>query len=215
MKIGIIGTGMVGQTLGSGLVELGHEVKIGSREPHSQKLQDWVAKTGAAASTGTFAEAAQFGEVIYLATNWEGTENALKLAGPENLAGKVVIDAVNPLKFGENGPALAIGFSDSAGEQIQRWILEAKVVKALNTVGSGFMFNPTEKLGEQPDMFIAGNDADAKQVVTKLLEQAGWEVIDAGDITESRLLEPLAMLWIKHLFNTKKPNHAFKLIRAK
>lgn len=215
MKIGIIGTGMVGQTLGSGLVALGHEVKIGSREPHSQKLQEWVAQTGAAASTGTFAEAAKFGEVIYLAISWQGTEHALHLAGPENLAGKVVVDVTNPLQYGESGPSLAVGFSDSGGEQVQRWIPDARVVKALNIVGSPYMFNPAEKLGDQPDMFIAGNDAAAKQTVTELLQQAGWSVIDTGDITESRLLEPLAMLWIKHFFRTKNGQHAFKLIRAK
>src|SRR4051794_40946430 len=128
MNIGIIGTGIVGQTLGKALAGLGHVVKLGSREPNSEKLQEWAVQSGPNASSGNLAETAAFGDLVIVATNWHGTENALQLAGPENLAGKVVIDATNPLNFGPTGPSLALGFSDSGGEQVQRWIPEARVV---------------------------------------------------------------------------------------
>ncbi len=212
MKIGIIGSGVVGQTLGIGLTGLGHEVKLGTREPGSEKAQEWLGKAGAKASTGTFDEVAKFGDVIILATHWDGTENALKLAGSGNLAGKVLIDATNPLKFGPTGPDLAVGFSDSGGESVQRWASDSKVVKAFNIVPAAIMVNPT-LLGESADMFIAGNDPEAKQTTTEILEAFGWPVIDMGSIEEARLIEALGMLWIKHYFRTQNWQHAFKLIR--
>jgi predicted dinucleotide-binding enzyme len=212
MKIGIIGSGIVGQTLGTGLAGLGHEVKLGTREPSSEKVQEWLAKAGANASAGTFDEVATFGEVIILATHWDGTENALRLAGAENLAGKVLIDATNPLKFGPTGPDLAIGFTDSAGESVQRWAADSKVVKAFNIVPAALMVDAA-LLGETADMFIAGNDEEAKQTTTEILKAFGWSVVDMGSIEESRLIEPLGMLWIKHYFRTKNWQHAFKLIR--
>ncbi|HEX2916794.1 MAG TPA: NADPH-dependent F420 reductase [Chloroflexia bacterium] len=213
MKVGIIGTGVVGQTLGTGLVNLGHTVKIGSRDASNPKLQEWVSANGERASGGTFAEAAEFGEVLIVATHYEGTENALKLAGPDNFAGKVVIDATNPLSFGADGPSLAVGFSDSAAEQIQRLLPGARVVKAFNIVPAALMIQP-DLLGELPDMFICGNDQEAKQVVTDILTAFGWPpAIDLGGLQEARLVEPLGMVWIKYYFNTKNWQHAFKLIR--
>jgi 8-hydroxy-5-deazaflavin:NADPH oxidoreductase len=213
MKIGIIGTGAVGQTLGTGLVALGHTVKIGSREPQSEKLQEWVKNTGAQASAGTYAEVAQYGEVIFLATLWTGTENALRLADPKNLAGKVVIDITNPLSFGPNGPGWAFGFSDSGGESIQRWLPQARVVKALNTVPAAVMIKP-DYLGEPVDMFICGDDLEAKKITIELLNAFGWEApIDLGGIVESRLLEALTMLWVKYMVISQDWQHAFKLVR--
>ncbi len=212
MNIGIIGTGVVGQTLGVGLTGLGHQVMLGSREPHSQKIQEWLGQAGSQARAGEFSEAASFGELVIVATLWDGTENALKLAGAENLAGKVVIDTTNPLKFGENGPDLTIGFTDSAGESVQRWLPQARVVKAFNIVPAAMMIK-ADLLGETPDMFICGNDAEAKQTVTSLLKDFGWPTIDMGNIEEARLIEPLGMLWIKHFFRTKNGQHAFKLVR--
>lgn len=213
MNIGIIGTGVVGQTLGTGLTAKGHSVKIGSREPHSEKLQKWQNEAGPNASTGTLAETAKFGDLIILATNWHGTESALTQAGPDNLAGKVVIDATNPLAFGPKGPDLGVGFTDSAGEQVQRIIPQAKVVKALNTV-SAFMMLVPNSLGETADMFIAGNDAGAKKEVTTFLESFGWPVIDLGNIEESRLIEAMGMVWVKYYFSVRNEGrHAFKLIR--
>jgi predicted dinucleotide-binding enzyme len=210
MRIGVIGSGEVGRVLGAGFALMGHEVKLGSRNPAQDKIRAWLDETGA--SAGTFDEAASFAEVAVLATLWEGTENAIRLAGPENLAGKVVIDATNPLDFSEGvPPKLAIGHTDSGGEQVQRWLPRSSVVKAFNTVGNPHMVNP-QFPGGPPDMFICGNDEQAKQIVTDLLKALGWSVIDVGDIEGARYLEPLAMVWVLHLFRTGTPNHAFKLL---
>lgn len=212
MKIGILGTGNVGQALGSGFAALGHEVKMGSRDPSQEKVRDWVNKAGAKASAGTFAEAAAFGELAVICTIWTGTENAIRLTDPANLAGKVVIDTVNPLDFSSGiPPKLAIGHTDSASEQIQRWLPDSKVVKAFNIVGSPHMFRP-EFLGGPPDMFICGNDEQAKATVTDLLKTFGWSVVDIGTIDCARYLEPMAMVWIRHFFRVNSVNHAFKLL---
>jgi predicted dinucleotide-binding enzyme len=212
MKIGILGTGDVGQALGSGFVKYGHQVKMGSRNPNQDKVKAWLEKVGKGASAGTFAEASAFGEVAVLATLWAGTENAILLADPENLAGKVVIDVTNPLDFSGMPPKLAIGHTDSAGEQVQRWLPGSYVVKAFNIIGNAHMVNP-QFPGGPPDMFICGNDAKAKQTVTGFLKAFGWSVIDIGGIQGARYLEPLAMIWIPHSINTKLGNHAFKLLR--
>lgn len=211
MRVGIIGSGMVGRTLAADLVRLGHAVVIGTRDPG--KLEAFVAEhSGVRAASN--AEAAAFGEMILLATNWEGTHSALDLAGQENLNGKVVVDITNPLDFSTGRPALALGWNTSAGEQVQGWIPGARVVKALNTVTADAMLKPREFTGGEPDMFIAGNDPEAKGEVTRLLESVGWGVVDLGDITMSRLIEPLALIWITHGFNSgwTKRNHAFKLL---
>ena len=212
MRIGILGSGDVGRALGSAFAACGYEVKLGSRDSNNAKVKEWAARVGAHASGGTFADAVRFGEVIVIATLWAGTENALRLAGLENFAGKVVIDATNPLDFKTTPPRLAIGYTDSAGEQIQRWLTTARVVKAFNIVGNAHMFRP-EFPGGPPDMFIAGNDAAAKQVVSQILNEFGWEVIDLGGIDASRYLESLAMVWIAHGFRSRSWNHAFKLLR--
>jgi predicted dinucleotide-binding enzyme len=211
MKIGILGTGDVGRALGSGFVKHGHEVKIGSREAGNEKAEAWRRQAGYRASTGTFAEAAAFGEVVVVATLWSGTENALRLAGHENLAGKTVIDTTNPLDFSTGAPRLAVGFDTSSGEQIQAWVPGAHVVKAFNMVGNAHMVDP-QFPGGPPDMFIAGNDSGAKQTVTEILKDFGWGVVDLGGIESSRYLEPLAMVWILHYFQTRNGNHAFKLL---
>jgi 8-hydroxy-5-deazaflavin:NADPH oxidoreductase len=130
MKIGILGTGDVGQALGTGFANLGHQVMMGSRDAGNAKMKAWISSAGKNAAGGTFAEAARFGELVVLATLWSGTESALKLAEPRNLAGKVVIDATNPLVFAPGKPpALALGHTDSGGEQVQRWLPDARVVK--------------------------------------------------------------------------------------
>jgi predicted dinucleotide-binding enzyme len=213
-KIGILGTGEVGQSLGRGFVAHGHEVKMGSRDPASEKVRAWVAANGPRASAGTFAEAAEFAEVAVLATLWSGTESALGLAGPERLAGKVVIDATNPLVFTPNQPpGLALGHTDSAGEQVQRWLPAARVVKAFNTVGHAHMVHP-QFPGGPPDMFISGNDAAARKVVAEICVAFGWSVVEVeGGIEGARLLEPLCLLWIDFGMRTGTWNHAFKLLR--
>jgi 8-hydroxy-5-deazaflavin:NADPH oxidoreductase len=164
-KIGILGSGDVGRSLGSGFVSRGHEVKIGTREPNSDKVQKWKSDNGARASAGSFADTAKFGEILVLATLWTGTKSALDLAGPDVFDGKVVIDAANPLDF-SNGfpPRLALGHTDSGREQVQRWLPNARVVKCFNIVGNIHMVDP--KLpGGPPDMWIAGDDEAAKKTV--------------------------------------------------
>ncbi len=211
-RIGILGTGDVGQSLGKGFCDQGHEVRMGTRDPAGDKVRAWVAANGPRASAGTFAEAAEFAEVAVVATLWSGTESALRLAGPERLAGKVVIDATNPLAFVPNAPpGLAVGHTDSAGEQVQRWLPAARVVKAFNTVGAPHMVHPRFP-GGPPDMFICGDDDDAKRVVTELCVAFGWQVIDVGGIAGARLLEPLCLVWLQYGIRSGSWNHAFKML---
>ena len=216
MNIGILGTGDVGRVLGSGLAQRGHGVMIGTRDPAAEKVRKWLTQTGQGASAGTFAEAAAFGQIIILAVGWAYVESVLHTAGPPNFAGKVVLDATNPLRFDAPGqpPVLALGFTDSGGEQVQRWLSDALVVKAFNIVGSAHMFEPAFPEGK-PDMLICGNDSHAKEIADQLIRELGWPPsIDLGDISKSRYLEPLALVWITHLFNTGfNGNHAFKLLR--
>ena len=212
MKIGILGTGVVGQSLGLGFTGRGHDVMIGSRDPGGGKLGDWLQKAGGRGSAGTFAEAAAFGELAVVATLWSGTENALRMAGAENLEGKVVIDVTNPLDFSAGAPRLALGFGDSGGEQVQRWLPGAKVVKAFNIITAGEMVDPDFPCGP-PTMFICGNDEGAKHTVSGICTDFGWEVVDTGGIDGARLLEPLAMLWISHGIRSGAWSHAFKLLR--
>jgi 8-hydroxy-5-deazaflavin:NADPH oxidoreductase len=215
MKIGIIGSGDVGQRLADGFIVLGHTVKIGSRDPNQNKITEWLGKHDKGrASSGTFAETASFGELNVLATSWAGSNDAIRMADPKNFAGKVVIDVINPLDFSKGiPPKLAIGHTDSAGETIQRMLPDSKVVKAFNIVGNPHFIHP-DFLGGPPTMFICGNDDQAKKtVIDNILTQLGWETIDIGGIEEARLLEPLAFLWITHYFRTGNGNHAFKLLR--
>jgi predicted dinucleotide-binding enzyme len=212
MRIGVLGTGTVGQTLGSGLIGLGHEVMLGSREANNPNALEWAAGAGGRATAGTFADAAAFGELLVLSTLWAGTENALALAGHHRFAGKTVIDTTNPLVFGDGGPSLALGTIDSGGEQVQRWLPDAHVVKAFNIVGAPHMVHPALP-GGPPDMFIAGDDDEAKSAVTDILTAFGWLTIDIGGIEGARLLEPLCILWVLYGARTGTWNHAFKLLR--
>jgi len=213
MKIAMLGSGDVGKSLGLGLVSLGHEVMMGSREPGKDDIKAWKAKAGAKASAGTLAEAAAFGEMAVVATQWSGTENAIRLAGPARFAGKVVMDVTNPLLFRPNAPpALAVGGQDSACEQIQRWLPKAKVVKAFNSVSSLQMIRPSFP-GGPPDMFICGNDAAAKKLVSRICRDFGWGVIDVGGIEAARLIEPLALIYILYAIQTDCWDYAFKLLK--
>ncbi len=213
MKVGILGTGDVGRSLAIGFVGLGHDVMFGTREPASPKVKELLAKVGGKAAAGTFADAAGFGDIVVLATLWSGTENAVKLAGPARVAGKVVIDATNPLVFSPGAPpTLALGHTDSGGERVQRWLPGARVVKAFNTVGHAHMVKPAFP-GGPPDMFIAGNDGGAKATVTAILSAFGWSTVDVGGIEGARLLEPLCILWVGYGLATGTWHHAFKLLR--
>ena len=214
MNIGILGSGDVGRSLGLGFTALGHDVKMGARDAANPKVNAWVAQAGSHAAGGTFADAARFGDVVVLATLWSGTENALTLAGAANLKGKVVIDATNPLDFSQGmPPRLALGHTDSGGEQVQRWLPGAKVVKCFNIVGHDHMVHPKFP-GGPPDMFIAGNDAGAKQTVTGICKAFGWPVMDIGGIDGARVLEPLCILWVLYGVKTNSWNHAYKMLRA-
>ena len=222
MKIGIIGSGDVGRRLADGLVDLGYQVKIGTRDTSKKEIIEWVdkhrkggGKESENASVGDFAEAVSFGDdLIVLCTSWNGTSNAIKMADPVNMTGKVVIDTINPLDFSQGlPPRMAVGITDSAGEINQRLLPGAKVVKAFNIVGNPYMVHPNFP-GGPPTMFICGNDEQAKKMVTEsILTPFGWETIDIGGIEGGRLLEPLAMLWITHYFRTGTGDHAFKLLK--
>jgi predicted dinucleotide-binding enzyme len=213
MKVAILGSGGVGQDLGLGFAGLGHEVKMGSRKPAKAEIKAWLDKAGPKASAGTFAEAAAFGDMAVLAVQWTGAENAVRLAGPDNLAGKVVIDTSNPLLFRPKAlPGLALGGPDSAGEQVQRWLPKARVVKAFNTVNHAHMVKPSFP-GGPPDMFICGDDASAKKLVAGICRDFGWGVIDMGGIEAARLLEPLALIYIQNAIRTENWNCAFKLLK--
>jgi len=211
VNVGVLGSGDVGKVLAGGFIKLGHDVKIGSRDP--EKLCDWAEKAGEQASSGTFEEAAKFGDVLVLATHGAGTENAIRLGGLDNFNGKVVIDATNPLDFSTGKPQLYVGFNDSLGEQVQRLIPKARVVKAFNTVGNAHMIDP-QFPGGPPDMFIAGNDDEAKKLVAQVCKHWGWGgVIDLGGIESSRHLEPMCMVWVLHGLRTNSWNHAFKMLQ--
>ena len=214
MKVGILGTGDVGKVLAKGFAGIRYDVMIGSRDAKSDKLQTAVKEVGSKTSGGTFAEAAKFGDIVVICTMGAATENALMLAGSDNFARKVVIDVTNPLDFSKGMlPTLSVGHTDSAGEQIQRLLPNAHVVKALNTVGNSDMINP-DFPGGPPDMFICGNNADAKKKVTEILNAFGWSsVIDIGAIEGSRLLEPLCILWVLYGVNTGGWRHAFKMLK--
>lgn len=199
MKIGILGTGMVGNTIASKLVALGHEVMMGSRTANNEKARAWVAQTGGRARAGTFADAAAFGEMIWVCTSGAGTIEAVHSAGPANLDGKIVVDVTNPLDFSRGmPPRLSVANDDSLGEQIQRAAPGAHVVKALNTINCNVMVDAGRIAGDH-DAFVAGNDADAKARVTEILRRDfGWRhVIDLGDISGARATEMYLPLWLR------------------
>lgn len=197
MKVGILGSGTVAQVIGAKLLEGGHEVKLGTRD--AKKLDEWRAKTGGQASVGSFAEAAAWGEILFNCTAGAGSLNALKLAGETNLNGKILIDVSNPLDFSQGmPPTLFVCNTDSLGEQIQRAYPQVRVVKTLNTMNCNVMVNPSSVPGEH-DVFVSGNDADAKAQVTDLLNSwFGWKsAIDLGDITTARGTEMYLPIWLR------------------
>ena len=214
MKIGILGTGVVGQTIGTKLVQLGHDVKMGARAAANEKAEGWV-KANARATHGTFAEAAAFGEIVFNCTSGMASLDALKQAGARNLDDKVLIDVANPLDFSKGmPPSLSVCNTDSLGEQIQREFPKVRVVKTLNTMNTSVMVNPTLVPGES-DVFMAGNDASAKAQVKDILTKwFGWSsVIDLGDITAARGTEMLLPIWLRLWGTLKTPNFNFHIAR--
>lgn len=213
MKIGILGTGDVGRALGTAFIALGHEVRMGAREEGNGKALAWAKAEGSKASTGTFAAAADFGELIVMATLGTANASVIQAAGTEPFRGKVVIDTTNPLDFSAGmPPMLAVAADDSAGEQIQRALPSSFVVKAFNTVGHAHMFKP-DFPGGPPDMFICGEDESAKRTVAGLLKEFGWGVVDVGGIIFSRHLEAMCIVWVGYAVRSGGWNHAFKLLR--
>lgn len=214
MKIGVLGTGVVGRTIGAKLIELGHEVMMGARTTSNEKAAAWAAQHGARASHGDFAKAAAFGELLFNCTSGAGSLAALAQAGADNLKGKVLIDISNPLDFSRGVPSLFVGNTDSLGEQIQRAFPEARVVKSLNTVNCNLMVNAALLPGDHV-IFVSGNDADAKAQVTSILKEwFGWQtVIDLGDITTARAAEMLLPIWINLMGKLGTPLFNFKIVR--
>lgn len=196
MKIGVLGTGMVGQTLGAKLVSLGHEVMMGGRSATNEKVAAFVARTGGRG--GTFAEAAAFGELVVHCTRGDTAIEVLRQAGAENLKGKVLVDISNPLDFSHGfPPSLSISNTDSLGELIQRTLPDAHVVKTLNTVTASVMVDPAMIHGQHA-VFVSGNDKHAKGKVMDLLRAFGWHaIVDLGDITSARATEQMLPLWTR------------------
>lgn len=211
MDIGVIGSGDVARVLAGGFLKHGHRVKVGSRTP--DKLGDWLAQNPAG-STGSFAEAAAFGEVVVLAVKGTAAQEALELAGTENLAGKTVMDATNPIADAPpvNGVLrFFTGPNESLMEKLQAAFPQAKLVKAFNSVGAVCMVNP-QFSGGKPTMFICGNDDAAKARVRGFLDQFGWETADMGKAEAARAIEPLCILWCIPGFANNDWIHAFKLL---
>ena len=212
-KVAVLGSGQVGQTLADGLLKHGHEVMRASREP--EKLAGWKSGAGAKAHTGTFAEAAAWGESVILAVKGTASESAVEQAGIENLAGKTVMDATNPIADAppEHGVLKYFTtFDESLMERLQKKAPEAHFVKVFSSVGSPFMVNP-QFPGGPPTMFICGNDEKAKAEVRAILDQFGWETSDMGGVEAARAIEPLCMLWCIPGLAKNSWTHAFKLLK--
>lgn len=211
MKVGILGSGMVAQQFGNGFLRIGDEVKLGTRD--SSKLSDWLKQADTKASVGSFEDAARFGEMLVLATFWAGTENAINLAVKKNFSGKILIDVTNLLDFSQGTPPKFLsGVGNSGGDQVQRWLPDAPVVKAFNTINAYIMISPMREEG-LPNLFIAGND-DAKKSVVSVAGRWEWKSInDLGDISNAFLLEAFAQLWIIYAFKNNSWMHAFKLLK--
>ena len=189
MKIGVLGTGMVGNAIASKLVALGHDVMMGSRTADNAKARTWANTAGARGHAGTFADTAAFGEVVFNCTNGTNSLAALRAAGAANLAAKIVVDVANVLS--SEGPG-----RESLGEQIQKAFPLAKVVKTLNTINCEVMVNPHQLAGPHT-VFLSGNDAGAKQTVREFVEAFGWnDVIDLGDMATARATEGYLPLWL-------------------
>lgn len=198
MKIGILGTGQVGRTLGTRLAELGHDVRMGSRDPANPRATEWAETAGPRGSAGTFADAAAHGEVVINATAGGASLRALELAGAGNLADRVLIDVSNPLDFTSGTLRLSIVNTDSLAEQIQRTYPDSRVVKTLNTVNASVMAHPGRLPGAHT-MFVAGDDAAAKAVVRRILEELGWpaaSLVDLGGLAAARGMEMYLPLWL-------------------
>jgi predicted dinucleotide-binding enzyme len=223
VKIGILGSSTVGQTLGAKLVELGHEVTIGTRRPEALdeakgwagSLREWLERTGGRGKVGTFAEAASSGEIVINATNGVVSMEALRMAGEEALRGKVLVEIGNELDPSQGMPPRSLATDEeSLAERIQKAFPEARVVKTLNTVTAALMVDPGQLAGGDHTMFLCGNDPEAKAKVTEILESFGWkDIVDLGDITSARGMEMLMPVWLRLWGVLGKPVFNYKIVR--
>lgn len=212
MKVGILGSGMVGQALADGFIEYGNEVMIGTR--NASKLDDWNKTNGNKGVVGSFKETAEFGELLVLAVKGAAAKDVIDQADKDNFKGKVVIDPTNPIAPDAPENGVLKFFTDansSLMEELQDYLPDSHMVKAFNSIGSGFMVNPVFEA--QPTMFICGNSVAAKSKVADILDQFGWEVEDLGAVEAARAIEPLCMLWCIPGFLENRWNHAFKLLK--
>jgi predicted dinucleotide-binding enzyme len=213
MKVGVLGSGTVGQVLAAGFAKHDHLVTMGTRNPGDAEVKKWLAQNPTIA-VGTFAEAARFGDFLVLAVLGRAVENVIQLAGAKNLVGKTVMDATNPIADAppvEGVLQFTTGPNESLGEEIQALVPKAHVVKAFNSVGNARMVNPHFEQGT-PTMFLCGNNENAKAEVSAVIRQFGWEPYDCGGIIAARALEPLCMLWCIPGFLRDQWTHAFKLL---
>ncbi len=212
MKVAVIGSGDVGQALAKGFLANGHSVMIGTRNTSKKDLK-WTKKHKSKLSLGSFAEAADFGDIAILAVAWHATENVLSIIRPE-VSGKIVIDVTNPLIYNEDdAPELSIGHDISAGELAQQSLADSHVVKSLNFISYKHMVNPVFKKGT-PTMFVCGNNDSAKARVQEILAELGWsDVYDLGGIDKSRVMEPMCLLWIEYGALNDTWDHALSIIR--
>lgn len=217
MNIAVFGTGTVGDTIGSRLIELGHQVMMGSRSSDNGKATAFVTKHKIGASAGTYAAAAKFGEILFNCTKGDGSIEALKMAG-DAINGKIVIDVSNPLDFSKGMPPSLLpelSNTNSLGEEIQKTFPQTRVVKTLNTMWCGLMVNPTMIGAGDHTNFICGNDAEAKAKVRVLLNQFGWRnenLLDLGDITNARGTEAVLPIWLRVWGATQNGAFNFKIV---
>jgi 8-hydroxy-5-deazaflavin:NADPH oxidoreductase len=226
VRLGVLGTGVVGKTITARLAGLEHEVMVGTRDPEATlsrtepdqfgnpPFRDWQ-REHPAVELGTFGEAAAYGEMVVNATSGVVSLEVLKMASEENLNGKILIDISNPLDFSQGmPPTLSVSNTDSLGEQIQRRFPEAKVVKTLHTMNAYLMVDPTQLAGADHTVFVSGDSAEAKETVSDLLRRMGWtDIIDLGDITTARATEMLLPLWLRLFGALQKPVFNFKIVR--
>ena len=214
MKIGIIGSGAVGRTLGTAFLKEGHQVMLGTRNIDKPEVLTWKDENSGA-ETGLFETAANYGELIVLAVGGSVAEEVIEQAGMHHFSGKTIIDATNPIVHGAPDHGVLKFFTtldDSLMERLQRQLPEARFVKAFNSVGSGCMYKPDFN-GIIPSMFICGNNEEAKATVSAILVSFGWEVEDMGSAEAARAIEPLCMLWCIPGFLKNQWSHAFKLLK--
>jgi 8-hydroxy-5-deazaflavin:NADPH oxidoreductase len=214
MKIGILGSGVVGRVLATAFLKEGHKVMLGTRDTSKEDVVKWK-NENTDGSLGSFQETAQYGELIVLAVGGLVAEDAISLAGKEHFMDKVVIDTTNPIATVPPDNGVLKYFTtleESLMERIQKLLPDTKIVKAFNSVGNAFMYKPNFP-GGTPTMFICGNNEDAKKTVTDILTAFGWETEDMGKVEAARAIEPLCILWCIPGFIRNQWTHAFKLLK--